>query len=272
MSNGIDVLNKAPSHNQIDVPFERVPLPSKGLLYPEEHPLHNQEYIEIKAMTATEEDILTSRALIKKGAVVDTLISACIMNKTVSPSTLLLGDKNAILIGIRIGGFGQEYEIKTTCPEESCGKSYNHTFDLSALELKGIGANPTSPGSNSFEFKLPKSGETVVFKLLTAGDDADLTAAQEAKKKMQKKNNFTEIETNVTDKLIHSILSYGGEKDRSTIATKVRRMNAGDSKKLLRYMNEISPDVKMVQEVKCPHCDAVEKHDVVLGTEFFWPK
>ncbi len=261
----IDILNKPSSGPTEDVPFDRVPLPSKGLLYPEEHPLHKETHVDIKAMTAAEEDILSSRALIKKGAVVNTLIKSCLLNKSIDPDSLVLGDKNAILLGIRIGGFGADYTVKTYCPSAECEKTFTHTFDLSKLEIKEL-------GTIDFEYTLPRSKVKVKFKLLTSGDEADIHAGQEARKKMQKKHNHLEIETNVTDKLIACITLYDGEKDRSKIATKVRKMPALDAKKLIEHINSVSPDIKMNQEVKCPYCDAVETHDVPMGIEFFWPK
>lgn len=271
MSDNIDVLNKEPSSTtSSDIPFDRVPLPSKGLLYPEEHPLYMQTHVDIKAMTAAEEDILSSRALIKKGTVVDTLIRSCLLNKSVDPDSLLLGDKNAILVGIRIGGFGGEYTIKTSCPE--CDKTFVHVFDLSKLEIRELDSAPSVPNQNIFDFVLPKSGAKVTFKLLTSGDESDISKGQEARRKMQKNNKFAEVETNVTDKLIYCLTSYDGEKDRSKIASKVKKMPALDAKKLIDHINKISPDIRMVQEVSCPHCDAVEIHDVPMGIEFFWPK
>lgn len=272
MSENVDVLNKSTGQTQSEIPFDRVPLPSKGVLYPEDHPLYNESHVDIKAMTAAEEDILSSRALLKKGTVVDTLIQSCLLNKSISPTGLLLGDKNAILLGIRIGGFGADYTAKTYCPNPDCNKSFNHTFDLSKVEIKELSVSPSIVGQNVFDFVLPKSGSKIQFKLLTSGDESDISKAQEAKKKIKKGGNFSEIETNVTDKLIYSIISYDGEKDKGKISTKVRKMPALDAKKLIDYINNISPDVKMVQEVTCPHCDNVEIHDIPMGIEFLWPK
>lgn len=47
-----------------------VPLPSRGLVY-SEGPLHMAETIDIKAMTAREEDILMNRSLVRKGTVME---------------------------------------------------------------------------------------------------------------------------------------------------------------------------------------------------------
>jgi hypothetical protein len=70
-----------------------VDLPSQGRFYAQGHPLHGQDSIEIKQMTAKEEDILTSRTLLKKGVALDKLIESLIVNKAINPSTLLIGDR-----------------------------------------------------------------------------------------------------------------------------------------------------------------------------------
>ena len=64
----------------LEVPVEAVPLPSEGKIYSADSSSHNRETIEIRAMTAKEEDILTSRALIKKGTVITELIKSCLVN------------------------------------------------------------------------------------------------------------------------------------------------------------------------------------------------
>ena len=53
------------------IPTEFVELPSGGRYYADGHPLHNQDTIEIKYMTAKDEDILTSRSLLKKGLAIN---------------------------------------------------------------------------------------------------------------------------------------------------------------------------------------------------------
>ena len=51
-------------------PTEIIELPSKGLFYPKDNPLSSGK-IEMKYMTAREEDILTTPSLIKQGVVLD---------------------------------------------------------------------------------------------------------------------------------------------------------------------------------------------------------
>jgi hypothetical protein len=118
--------------HRTEVPVEIVTLPSKGSVYPVGHPLSNEETVEIKALTAREEDLLTSRALIKNGTVISKLLKACIMNKLVNPDDMLAGDRNALLIGIRVTGYGPDYDVKISCVE--CSKDFENTFSLSRTQ------------------------------------------------------------------------------------------------------------------------------------------
>jgi len=110
------------------VPTEFVDLPSGGRFYQEGHPLHGQDCIELKQMTAKEEDILSSRTLLKKGIALDRVIESIIVDKSIDPNSLLIGDKNAIIIATRVSGYGAEYATKVTCP--SCNNTEKYSFDL----------------------------------------------------------------------------------------------------------------------------------------------
>ena len=81
---GMPVRNTMKDDFGLEIPTELVPLPSCGKVYPDHHPLHGQEAVEIRPMTAREEDILTSRALIKKGTVITELIRSCLINKSIN--------------------------------------------------------------------------------------------------------------------------------------------------------------------------------------------
>jgi hypothetical protein len=91
-------------------PTEMVELPSKGLLYPKDSPLASGK-IEMKYMTAREEDILNKSKLYSKGVVIDKLLQSLIVTP-INYGDLLVGDKNAILIASRILGYGKDYEFE----------------------------------------------------------------------------------------------------------------------------------------------------------------
>lgn len=271
----VDVMNK-PSGDE-PIPFEVVPLPSKGKLYDEDHPLHGETSVQIKAMSNREENILHSPALVKKGTVVDELIRSCVVNKLVDPEGLLVGDKSAILTAIRITGLTKDYSTKTQCPE--CEKQFTYTFDLSKCAIKELQVEPTEPGKNLFDFVLPLSKTKVQFKLLTAGDEKDISNAQDARKKALKKMlkdnphaQVSDVDTRVTDRLTQCIVSFGGQKERGKISSAVMNMRSQDSRALRKYIKDIEPDLNMTEEVTCPHCNQEEVHNIPMGIEFLWPE
>ncbi len=247
-----------------DIPVDAVTLPSKGAIYPPEHPLSNTEVVEIKCMTAKEEDLLTSRALIKNGTVITQLLRSCITQKTVDPDDLLSGDRNAILIAIRVSGYGPEYKVQIECP--SCKESFVNAFSLSSLKIKRLGAEPVSPNANVFEYTTPINKLRVHFKLFTGKDEAEMSKEQEAKKKLG-----SQIDNLVTSRLLHGVVSINGETDKGKLARMITNMIAGDAKALRNYMDKIEPGIDMRQEATCSHCHSSAEVDIPLGISFFWP-
>src|SRR5881396_199825 len=177
------VVAPAPGEVGYTPPVDMVPLPSRGMVYPLESPLHGAVTVEIRSMTAADEDILTSTALLKQGKAVSVLLRSCMLNKLVDADTLIVGDRNAIMIALRISGYGPEYWVPVTCPH--CGQeAKDHEFDLSQLEVKPLGADPVAPGQNLFSFILPVSKKEVTFKLFTAQDDRDVEKLIEKTRKV----------------------------------------------------------------------------------------
>jgi hypothetical protein len=247
----------------LDVPHELVPLPSSGKVYPQDTTLFGVDAVEIRAMTAREEDILTSKALLKKGTVITELIKSCLVEK-VNPLDLLSGDRNALMVAIRITGYGPEYNVEMECPE--CGVKSPHDFNLGALPIKRLDIEPTTPGANVFEFKLPYSGKVVKFKFMTGRDEEEIMATSEKQKKLG-----LSTESNVTTNLLYSILSVDGIEDRAKIANFVKMMPARDSLALRNYMKDNEPGIIMKQDSTCNACGHTEEVAMPLGVTFLWP-
>jgi hypothetical protein len=246
------------------LPAELVPLPSAGAVYPANSPLHKCEVVEIKAMTAREEDILTNTAFMKKGTIITELIKSCLINKSVNPLDLLTGDRNALMVAIRITGYTADYEVEVTCNE--CGAKSPRTFDLGELPIKRLEISPVSPGLNLFEFVLPACKKTVRFKFLTGRDEEEIMATSAKQKKLG-----INTETTVTTGLLYSIVSIDGVEDRSKIANFVRMMPARDSLALRNYISTSEPGITMKQELTCPTCDHTEEVNMPMGISFLWP-
>ena len=108
-----------------EFPTEIIDLPSKGKVYPQGHPL-SKGTIEIKYMTAKEEDILASQNLIRKGVVLDKLFESVVVQEGVQTGDILIGDKNAILLATRILGYGAQYDVEVNDPftgeTQSCNR------------------------------------------------------------------------------------------------------------------------------------------------------
>lgn len=249
------------------VPVEQIPLPSRGILYPKASSLHGREDLQIKAMTAQEEDILMSRALIKEGSVLSHLLKSCIVDKSIDPDDLLTGDRNAILVAIRITGYGGDYRVATTCP--SCAKSDTYTFDLAGLGIKRLAVEPVVPGTNEFEFRLPVTGKKVTFKLITARDEID-----EAKTRARMQQLFPDAknDNDVTRSLERQIVSIDGHRERAPITAFIKAMPARDSRDLRAYMSKIEPGIDMNVDMKCKFCGGESKVGLPIGAAFFWPE
>lgn len=247
----------------IDIAVEAVPLPSRGVIYDNEN-LLGTETLEIKPMTAKEEDILTSRAYIKNGTVISKLIKSCLADKTIDPDDLILGDRNALLIALRITGYGSDYNLEISCPE--CSKTNKSTFDLSSLNLKRLKVDPVEVGQNIFEVQLPVTKKNVKVKFLTGHDEREMMIINERKKKQ----GFS-TESSVTDRLTRSILSIENISDKNKINLFVQNMPARDSLALRRFLDEYEPGVDMTSHMTCTHCHEESEVDLPIGPSFFWP-
>lgn len=256
---------QAKSDFGLEIPVETVPIPSGGRVYPSSSALHGKETVEIRAMTAREEDILTSRALLKKGTVITELIRSCLVDKTVNPVDLLTGDRNALMVAIRITGYGPEYDVELECNE--CQNKAPRTFDLGSLPIRRLEIEPVNEGTNEFEFVLPACKKVVRFKFLSGRDEEDIMATAER----QKKHGLVQGESNVTTNLQYSIVSIDGVTDKGKIAGFVRMMPARDSRALREYIRNNEPGIIMRQEVSCPACGHAEEVSMPIGVSFLWP-
>lgn len=251
----------------LELPSEVVPLPSRGLAYEPGHPFANVDTVEIKGMTAREEDILTSRAFLKKGTVITELIRSCLVDRRVDPASLLAGDRNALVVAIRITGYGPEYEAEVDCT--ACGERTPAVFDLGQLPLRQLELRPVEDGRNLFAFMLPRSEKKVCFRFLTGKDEQEIVATAEQQRKHGLVGAADQV---VTTNLLHSIVSIEGVTDRAKIAAFVRNgMRAGDSLALRTFIKENEPGIRMRQPVECRKCGASEEVDMPMGVKFLWP-
>jgi hypothetical protein len=252
---------------ELKFPTETIDLPSKGLLYPKGSPLSSGT-IEVKYMTAKEEDILTSQNLIKNGTVIDVLLKNLIVSP-INYDDLLVGDKNAIMIAARVLAYGKDYEVELTSP--TSGDKQTEVIDLTQFDLKEFDPAIFTEGENLFSFKLPASKRTIEFKLLTHGDEKKIQNEIKANKKMRKR--ITGVSPELSTRLKFMLVSVDGEHDRVTIGKFVDdEFLSRDSLAFREYMNEISPDIDLTHTYYDENTG--EEHDVQLPmtVQFFWPR
>ena len=238
-------------------PTEVVDLPSKGHFYVEGHPLSKGK-VEIKYMTAREEDILTSQNLIQRGTVIDVLLQSLIVDKKIKIDDMLIGDKNAIMVAARILGYGKEYQFTYDGEEQ--------TTDLSKLDSKKMDFSKLARGMNEFSFELPNSKRTITFKLLSSKDEKNIASEIKAKQRISKERS-----SELTTRLKHMILSVDGKSEKSHINNFVdNEFLSVDSLAFRQHLTSITPDVDMTTTV----VDSAGKETEVpipVTVRFFWP-
>lgn len=248
-----------------EVPIETIPLPTRGAIYDPDTTLFNIESLQIKSMTAREEDILASPAFHKEGTALSHLIRSCLVDKSIDPDDLITGDRVALMVGIRITGYGTGYNATTSC--KSCSHSNNFSVDLSSLPIKRLAIKPAQSGKNEFEFDLPVTKKKVVFKYITAKEDRERSAII----KNQSRLLGTKIENNVTSFIENSIVSVDGITDRLKIKHFVMNMPAFDSRKLRQFISDNEPGMDLTCSFECSNCGTHNETALPITAEFFWP-
>ena len=252
------------------VPTELVDLPSKGEFYPEGHPLHGKDVIEIRHMTAKDEDILTSKSLLKKGVAIDKLLKSVIVDKSIDPNSLLVGDKNALLVATRASGYGVEYKTDVQCP--NCGTRNRFEFNISDpqvfspsdefFEEENIERGP----DGTFVLDLPRSKVCVTIRLLNGYDEKKLA------ERIKQRRKARMPESNATEQFRLIITAVNGDESKSSINQFISMMPALDSKYLRSLYKRLNPNIDLTQEFCCSECDFEGPMEVPFTADFLWPK
>ena len=249
-------------------PTEVVDLPTGGKYYPQDHPLHNKGTVEIRYMTARDEDILVNKSYIQKGIVLDKLLESVIIDKSIPVKSLVLGDKNAILVASRITGYGPEYSARVTCP--SCMNTADFEFDLnqcvSFKDAENSGISYEETPSGTFLIKTPKTDATIELRPSTGYDEEKV----EKTNKMRIKNGLSEL--GQTDLMMTYMVSVNGNSDRTYINSFVENLPALDARYIRSCYSDLMPSVELAQQYTCSLCDYEQEMEVPFTTEFFWPK
>ena len=251
---------------ELKFPTEIIDLPSKGLVYPEGHPLRDGR-VEMKYMTAKEEDILSSQSLIKKGIVLDRLFQSLIIgNGEGAPfdyDDLVVGDKNAVMVAARVLGYGKDYDVEINIPQ--LDEPHRVTVDLTQLNDKEFDAEVFEKYGNNIPFELPVSKNVVTLKILNGKDEKSIDHVLKGKRGQIERSNSTRLK--------YIITSVDGDGERKTIDTFVDEyLLSQDSLAIKKYIAEIQPDVDLRVKVDIPDEDISEFFDIPIGLSFFWPR
>ena len=237
-------------------PTEIVDLPSRGLIYPKDNPLSSGQ-VEMKYMTAKEEDIITNQTYIRKGTVVDKLLEALVVSD-VDLGDMIVGDKNALLVASRVLGYGSNYKF------EYLGSEYE--TDLSKLENKKFNEELISKGENKFTFTTPNGNNLIEFRLMTDKVEKQVDAELRGLRKLSKEAN-----PEMSTRMKHMIISVDGNTDKKDIREFVDQyFLARDAKAMRDYIIEIQPDVDFSFEREMPNGE-IEEIDIPIGANFFFP-
>ena len=247
---------------KLKFPTEQIELPSKGLIYPSDSPLSSGT-IEMKYMTAKEEDILTNVNYINQNIVIDKLLQSLIISD-VKYNELLVGDANSLLVAARILGYGKDYEFEYTDPDT--GNKKDIVVDLTTLNPKPLDESIFVKGKNEFEFVLPSSKIPVTFKLLTQGDQKAIEKEMAGLKRINPKAS-----SEVTTRLKYMIVALNGDRSPATIREFVDNMLVKDSQALRNYYNKISPDLELKFNYVKDNGDVVEGVNIPLNVSFLLP-
>ena len=216
-------------------------------------------------MTAKEEDMLTSRTLLKKGVALDRVISSLIVNKAIDPDSLLVGDRNAIIISTRVSGYGNMYETKVTCP--SCGTTQEYSFDLNQANIydgedaRDLGVKTNDDGT--FNVSLPRTGVDVQFRLLNGRDEKSFLSGLQSDRKTKK-------EKNITRQIAAIVVSLNGDNSMQAKQYFIDNVPSIDSRHLRLAYRLAAPNVDLTQHFECRECSHEQEMEVPLSADFFW--
>lgn len=242
--------------SELNFPTERIDLPSRGLPYAPDSEL-SKGYVEMKYMTAKEEDILTNANFIKQGVVIDKLLQSMVVTP-IKYDELIVGDKNALLIAARILGYGKDYEFTYDGDKV--------TFDLTTLSPKPIDTSILKPGVNDFTFTIPSSGTPITFKLLTNADQKNIDKEVAGLKKINPQSS-----AEVSTRLKHTITSVNGNREAAVVRAFAENILASDIRALSKYAASITPDIEFKVDIIKDNGDVLEGVTLPILVNFFWP-
>ncbi len=271
----------APSQKQMGqntlnfvAPTEFVEIPSLGKFYREGHPLHGVTSVEIKQMTAKEEDILSSKSLLKQGVAVDRFLQSVLVDKKITTESLLVGDKNALIVAARCSGYGVDYSTTLTCPNCTAqteteidlleATQLNHGYIEKEAEspIEGV-VGPTNLGN--YLITLPQTKATFEVRLMTGKEEKAFTKRVETRRKKK------QGEAMMTDQFKIFTMSINGINIARQMYAFIDNLPVKDSRFLRAAYNQLSPALQLKHDFECGECGYEQEVEVPITAQFFWP-
>jgi len=244
------------SKKPINVPYDVIPLPSEGKIYP-----HKKSAIKVGYLNASDENILTSPNILENGEYLNILLDRKILEDDIQVRDLHAGDRNAIMIWLRATGYGEMYPIIVY---DNNDIPFETEVDLSTLGYKKLGAEPDAEGL--FTFKLPKTGKTVKFKFLSVGEIDEI----EKQITFELKELDLPYSSAITSRLEKMIVEVDGIRDKAILKDFITVMPVADSRALRNYYEDIESNVNLKIKVEAPGGDLIETF-LPININFFWP-
>lgn len=263
------------NHN-IDGEAEYVPLPSKGIFY--KGPFKGMDKLLVRKLGWQDEDILTTKSYYDNGTLFTEIIKNCVVDSNgFSGKDLIPADRDVILWWLRIGAFGQEYDVNRTCPNQECKKKHKVTWDLGSFN------EPETPKEFEEELNLhgyvtltlPVSGCQIKITTPSVSRELELQKSLTIKREKEKISR----ELNTTGKLLSVIIEATGKDgtvyNNSQIMNFLtkEKLSIVDSRYIQTQARKINFEVDTKQDITCPHCNNTEEGvRMPMSITFFWPE
>lgn len=266
--------------------FDIINLPSNGEGYKDKI-----RKVSVSYLTAYDENMIVAPNLYRDNLILDYILDKKLLSKEIDPMDLLEGDRDAIILFLRMNGYGNDYPITAT--DDVTGKEFSTTVDLSKLKVKEFKLKGDSNGW--FPFTLPESGAEIKFRFPTHRDTLILEKLRIAEDGKLKKSaimryvesldafiegdkevsNDEKIEIrqairtlerwadkiddeelkfnrSLTNRLNLLVMAVNGITDRNYVLDFIKKMRVKDSSALRKYMSENEPGIDYEIEVERP--------------------
>ena len=243
---------------EFQVPYDIIDLPSQGILYP-----NKQKNVKVEFLTALDETILTSPNILNNDRVTDVLISRKVKNLGFDVGELLEGDRTAILLFLRVSGFGNLYNQMVF--DINSGEMVEGEIDLTTLEQKKLEVKPDSNGL--FDFELPDSKMKIKFRLLNGKDEKEINDRDANDMKIKKDG----ISQKIIYRMEKQVTSINNVTDKIKISNILKNLSIMESRKLRKYISDIEPGINFKVSARIPGGGSVDTF-LRFNTSFFWPE